>query len=103
MKNKQRLTVITNSIEIVLELSEVPGFNIISTGGSLKEGYLALLGPQTEEAISSYYADKAFVSCKGLNDMSMVLWIRWNCSHGREKGNHGVGAKEDVMLDYRQI
>lgn len=67
IKNKQRLTVITNSIEIVLELSEVPGFNIISTGGSLKEGYLALLGPQTEEAISSYYADKAFVSCKGLN------------------------------------
>lgn len=67
IKNKQRLTVITNSIEIILELSEVPGWNVISTGGNLKEGYLALLGPQAEEAIRSYYVDKAFVSCKGLD------------------------------------
>ncbi len=67
IKNKQRLTVITNSIEIVVELSEIGGWNVICTGGNLKEGYLALLGTQTEETIRTYYADKAFVSCKGLN------------------------------------
>jgi DeoR/GlpR family transcriptional regulator of sugar metabolism len=67
IKNKQRLTVITNSIEIMLELSELPGWNVISTGGNVKEGYLALLGPRAEEAMASYYADKSFVSCKGLN------------------------------------
>ena len=67
IKNKQRLTVITNSIEIIVELSETTGWSIISTGGCLKEGYLALLGPQVEDAIQSYYADKAFVSCKALN------------------------------------
>ncbi len=50
IKSKQRLTVITNSIEIILELSELPGCNIVSTGGNLKEGYLALLGPRAEEA-----------------------------------------------------
>ena len=67
IKNKQRLTVITNSVEIMIELSEMPGWNVISTGGNLKEGYLALVGTKAEEAISAYYADKAFVSCKGLN------------------------------------
>ena len=67
IKNKQRLTVITNSIEIILELSELSGWNIVSTGGNLKEGYLALLGPRAEESMASYYADKSFVSCKGLN------------------------------------
>ena len=41
LKEKERLTVITNSMEILLELADVSGWNIISTGGMMKEGYLA--------------------------------------------------------------
>src|SRR5699024_7546548 len=52
IKSRERMTVITNSIEIIIELSDVSDWNIISTGGSLKEGYLALVGPKTEAAIS---------------------------------------------------
>ena len=48
LKEKQRLTVITNSMEILLELSDVSGWNIISTGGVMKEGYLAFLGSKTD-------------------------------------------------------
>lgn len=44
LKQKARLTVVTNSIEVLLELAEMPGWSVISTGGKLKEGYLALLG-----------------------------------------------------------
>ena len=43
LKDKERLTVITNSMEILLELSDVSGWNIISTGGVMKDGYLAFL------------------------------------------------------------
>ena len=43
LKEKERLTVITNSMEILLELSDVSGWNIISTGGVMKEGYLSLI------------------------------------------------------------
>ena len=50
LKEKERLTVITNSMEILLELSDVSGWNIISTGGVMKEGYLAFLGSRTEES-----------------------------------------------------
>lgn len=67
LKTKERLTVITNSMEILLELSDVTGWNIISTGGRMKEGYLAFLGSQTEEAIRSYYVDKVIISCKALD------------------------------------
>ena len=49
LKDKERLTVITNSMEILIELSDVSGWNIISTGGVMKEGYLAFLGSRTEE------------------------------------------------------
>ena len=64
LKEKERLT---NSMEILLELSDVSGWNIISTGGVMKEGYLAFLGSRTEESIRSYYVDKVIISCKALD------------------------------------
>lgn len=67
IKEKEHLTVITNSIEIIIELSDVSDWNIICSGGSLKEGYLALVGPKTAESLSSFNADKAIFSCKGID------------------------------------
>lgn len=67
IKEKERLTVITNSIEILIELSDVSGWNIISTGGIMQEGYLALLGAKAEDTIREYYVDQVFVSCKGID------------------------------------
>lgn len=67
IKDKENLTVITNSIEIIIELSDVSDWNIICSGGSLKEGYLALVGPRTGDSFSSFNADKAFLSCKGID------------------------------------
>lgn len=73
IKDKQRLTVITNSIEILIELSDISGWHIISTGGNLKEGYLALVGTKTEHTIRSYCVDKAFISCKALDKEKGVM------------------------------
>ena len=68
LKEKERLTVITNSMEILLELADVSGWNIISTGGMMKEGYLAFLGSRTEEVIRSYFVDTVIFSCKALDE-----------------------------------
>ena len=62
LKENERLTVLTNSMEILLELADVSGWNIISTGGMMKEGYLAFLGSRTEEVIRSYFADTVIFS-----------------------------------------
>jgi len=67
LKNKKNLTIITNSIEILLELSEVTGWKVLSTGGVMKEGSLSLVGYQAEKMISSFHVDKAIISCKGLD------------------------------------
>ena len=67
IKQKQRLTVLTNSIEVIIELSGVSEWNIISSGGKLKEGYLALVGTNTIEIFSSYNVEKAIVSGKGFD------------------------------------
>lgn len=67
IKDKENLTVITNSIEIMIELSDVSDWNIICSGGTLKEGYLALVGPKTAEGFNSFNAEKAIFSCKGID------------------------------------
>ncbi len=67
IKDRENLTVLTNSVEILLELSDVTDWNIICSGGSLREGYLALVGPKTTESFSGFNADKVFFSCKGID------------------------------------
>lgn len=67
LKSRKRLTVLTNSIEVLAELSDVSGWDIISTGGTLRENYLALVGPKALESISSFNVEKAILSCKGID------------------------------------
>ncbi|MFR4350621.1 MAG: DeoR/GlpR family DNA-binding transcription regulator [Roseburia sp.] len=67
LQHKQRLTVITNSIEVLVELADKSGWDIISSGGTLRENYLALVGPRAMEGIASFNADKAILSCKGID------------------------------------
>ncbi len=67
LSDKKRLTIVTNSIEVLVELADAPGWDIISTGGTLKENYLALVGPKAIDSISSFNADKVIMSCKGID------------------------------------
>ncbi len=70
LKSKKNLTIITNSVKILLELSDKPDFTVLCTGGSLKEGSLSLTGSSAEKMISSYHVDLAICSCKGI-DMTL--------------------------------
>ncbi len=63
----KKITLITNSVEILLELCNKPDWTIISTGGVLKEGGLSLVGYQAEKMVSGFHVDLAVCSCKGLN------------------------------------
>lgn len=67
IKEKKNLTIITNSVEILLELSDRSGWKILSTGGQLKEGGLALVGYQAERMIHTFHVDLAVFSCKGID------------------------------------
>lgn len=42
-------------------------WHILSTGGILKQGSLALVGPHTDKMIHSFHVDKAIISCKGID------------------------------------
>lgn len=61
------ITVLTNSIKVVMELSNKKQITVISTGGSLLRKSLSYGGPLAESAMESYHVNKAFISCKGFH------------------------------------
>ena len=66
-KGLKNLTIITNSIEIIIELFDVQDWTVLSTGGVSREGSFALVGPQTDRMLRNYHVDKAIISCKGID------------------------------------
>lgn len=72
IKEKKNLTVITNSLKILLELADKKDWTVLSTGGALKKGALSLMGSSAEKMINSYHVDTAICSCKGL-DMTLGI------------------------------
>ena len=72
LKDKKNLTVITNSVELVVELSGVEGWTIMLTGGRLKSESLALIGDQTQQMLRRFHVDTAIMSCKGIDMTSGV-------------------------------
>ena len=67
LKERKNLTLITNSIEILIEMFDTPNVNVLSTGGAMREGSFALVGPQTDKMLKSYHVDIAIVSAKGFD------------------------------------
>ncbi|HLZ62930.1 MAG TPA: DeoR/GlpR family DNA-binding transcription regulator [Ktedonosporobacter sp.] len=63
----QDLTVITNALNIAMELSGMPGINLTLIGGLLLPDFFALVGPSAEQSLSQMYVTKAFVGVTGLH------------------------------------
>ena len=67
LKDRKNLTVITNSLEVLIEFSKSKGVQVISTGGMLQGSSLSLVGRNAEKTLENFYVDKAIISCKGLD------------------------------------
>ncbi|MBR2337872.1 MAG: DeoR/GlpR transcriptional regulator [Clostridia bacterium] len=67
IKHLKNITLITNSVEILLELADKDDWRVLSTGGSLKKGALSLIGSSAERMIRDFHVDLAVCSSKGID------------------------------------
>jgi DeoR/GlpR family transcriptional regulator of sugar metabolism len=68
IKTKHNITLITNSVETMLELAgDVPDWNINCTGGMLKPYALAFTGHRAESMVSAYHVNTTIISCEGID------------------------------------
>ena len=67
LSSKRNITVVTNGVKALTKLAEYD-INTISTGGTLVNSCLALVGEEAYKTIETFNADIAFFSCRGLSD-----------------------------------
>jgi len=63
----ESLTVVTNALNIALELSGLPHIRVMMLGGLLRQTSYSLVGPDAEQALSRISADKLFLGVDGLD------------------------------------
>jgi DeoR/GlpR family transcriptional regulator of sugar metabolism len=59
--------VITNAVNIAMELSGLKDLNLNLTGGLFLPDFFALVGPQAEQNLNETFVGKAFVGVTGLS------------------------------------
>ncbi|MBU0476246.1 MAG: DeoR/GlpR family DNA-binding transcription regulator [Bacteroidetes bacterium] len=67
LQNIENLTVISNALNIVSHLVNLPNVKVIVPGGYLRKESLSLIGYSAEEELKNYYCDKLFIGVDGID------------------------------------
>lgn len=67
LSQRQGLTVLTNGLNVALQLSRVPEVTVVVLGGVLRHSELSLLGQLTEHALADLHVDLAFTGAFGVD------------------------------------
>ncbi|GGQ95684.1 DeoR/GlpR family DNA-binding transcription regulator [Deinococcus ruber] len=87
--NLRGVTVVTNGLNIALELERYSGLHIIVTGGSLRRLQHSLVAPYALELLSRIRADVLFLGCNGVD-----------AQHGVTNLNFGEAEVKARMVEY---
>ena len=98
IKQKKNITLITNSVEILVDLADKDDWNILSTGGTLKTGALSLVGSTAEKMIRGFHVDIAVCSSKGI-DINMGITDSNEKDAGMKQAIFSSAARRVLAID----
>ncbi len=84
---RKGVTVVTNAVNIAMELSPRTDLKIILTGGCLDKDCFALTGPRGVASITETFYDRAFISVDGIHP-----------EHGLTSDNPDLGAVNRAII-----
>jgi len=102
IKPLKNITLITNSVEILLELADKTGWTILSTGGSLREGAYSLAGSSAEKMIRDHHVDLAICSAKGI-DNGMGITDSNEKDAEMKKAIFNAASKKILAIDHTKF
>lgn len=70
LHGREGLTVITNGLNVAMELSRQPGITVVVLGGVLRHAELSLLGALAEDAIRDFQVETAFIGAYGIDPVT---------------------------------
>ena len=100
--SKKKLTIITNSVEVLLEVPQGSDWNVISTGGSYHGESMSFYGSTAEDVTRKYHADYAILSCKGLHPEKGITDTR-ECFAELKKSFLQSARKVILAIDHTKL
>lgn len=100
--SKENLTIITNSVEILLDLPQGQNWNVISTGGFYRNESMAFYGNAAEEKVKNYCVDYAILSCKGMDIQKGITDTREQFAE-LKKSFFGSAKKVVLAIDHTKF
>ena len=110
-----RLTIVTNAINIALEIQKYNRFNTILLGGHIRNTSLSVVGPVAEQNVRSFYCDKLFLGVDSfsmtdgistpnieeanLNSYGMPIEL-WQSARGITRNWQSLGDIQPYMLNF---
>jgi DeoR family transcriptional regulator of aga operon len=67
LKRKRNLTVVTNALNVAMELSRVRDFTVHLTGGYLRGDWFAMVGPRALAFVQAMFTDQFFFGANGVD------------------------------------
>ena len=67
IRHRKNITVVTNAVNIAMELSHRNDLKIFMSGGFLSADWFALVGPAAIHSVSEMFVDKIFVGVDGIH------------------------------------
>lgn len=76
--DNQSIHVVTNGLQVVMELGKRSNMRVLCTGGFFNEDHHAFFGQVAERSLEGHHIDKLFISCKGYDP-------NWGMSESHEQ------------------
>lgn len=67
LRHRKNITVVTNAVNIAMELSHRDDLKVFMSGGFLSPDWFALVGPTAIQSVSEMFVDKVFVGVDGIH------------------------------------
>ncbi len=67
LRHRSGITIVTNAVNVAMELSNSSGLRVISTGGVLSGSWFSLLGPVAIRTVEEFFFDWAFIGVDGIH------------------------------------
>lgn len=67
LRPNTNVKVVTNTVNVAMELSQRDDVQVFVTGGFLRGGWFSLVGPAAAHALSQIFVDKVFIGVNGID------------------------------------
>lgn len=97
-----RIRVLTNALNVALELRSTPHTRVVLTGGELNTASYELIGDLVGRSLSEYRVDMAFVGCSGLTP-DFGFSMRDDPEAAAARAITQVAERVVVLADHRKV